>query len=185
MYRVVMTAAVATLARGFVAPQQGTWGLTKMAAKKDVALAKVASNAAVSAALAGAVLMAPTSALAARSGGRAGGSSFRSRPAPSRVAPRTTVRTYAAPVAVPVPVSPFGYGGYGYSPFGGVSTGTYLGLSLLDAIVDEQRRAAYLRQQLETREQLGKDSAEIAGLKAQLDAQEKRIAELQAQAQSK
>lgn len=119
---------------------------TRMAAKKTDAIVKGVSQAAVSAALAGAILTAPTNALAARSGGRAGGSSFRSRPTYSRPAPRTTVRTYAAPVAIPVPVSPFGYGGFGY---GGINTGAYLGLSLIDTILDEQRRLEYTRQQIE------------------------------------
>ena len=89
---------------------------------------------------------------------------------------------YAAPVAVPVPmgISPFGMGyGYGY---GGISPGAMVGLTVLDAIADEQRRSAYLRQQIETQRQLGRDSADIDALRAQLDAQEKRIAELQAQA---
>jgi len=158
-------------------------------AKKSVAIRKVVGNVAASVALATA-LVTPMSAEAARSGGRAGGSSFRSAPSRSmpsrsapRVAPRTSVRTYAVPV--PVPASPFGGfgGGYGYSPFGGYgNTGAYLGISLIDSIIQEQRRAAIMRQQLETQQQLGKDQGEIATLKAQLDAQDKRIAELQEKA---
>jgi len=86
-------------------------------------------------------------------------------------------------VPVPVPVAPFGGYGYGYGGYGmGISPGAYLGLSLLDAIADEQRRAAYMRQQIETQKQLGKDAGEIEALKAQLAAQEQRLADLQAQA---
>jgi len=154
---------------------------------KAVAVAKRVAKDVASLAVASALVLAPLTpspALAARSGGRAGGS-FRSAPSRSYSAPRTRVRTFAAPVPVPVPVAPFGgygYGGYGYGGGFGISPGAYLGLSLLDAIVDEQRRAAYLRQQLETQQQLGKDAGQIESLKAQLDAQDKRIAELQAQA---
>ena len=55
--------------------------------------------------------------------------------------------------------------------------------AVLDAIADEQRRQAYLRSQLETQRQLGKDQASIDQLTAMIDAQDKRIAELQAQVQ--
>jgi len=149
---------------------------------------KEAANLAAAAALVTAPMTAALPASAARSGGRAGGRSFRSAPMRStpRAAPRTSVRTYAAPVAVPVPVPGYGGGFYG-GGFGGfgVSPGAYLGLSLIDAIVDEQRRAAYLRQQIETQRQLGRDAGDIESLRAQLDAQEKRIAELQAKTNDK
>ena len=83
---------------------------------------------------------------------------------------------------MPMPMmSPFGMGmGYGY---GGISPGAVVGLTVLDAIADEQRRQAYLRSQLETQRQLGKDQASIDQLTAMIDAQDKRIAELQAQVQ--
>ena len=41
-----------------------------------------------------------------------------------------------------------------------------------------------MRQQLETQRQLGQDQGQIDQLKAMLDAQDKRIAELQAQAEA-
>mmetsp|Transcript_14385 Transcript_14385/g.45354 ORF Transcript_14385/g.45354 Transcript_14385/m.45354 type:complete len:185 (+) Transcript_14385:43-597(+) len=182
MARSVAMVVVGLLAAEALVPQPAQPAQPKMTEMKKKAIAKSVSQAALSAALAGTLLLSPVDAFAARSGGRAGGSSFRSRPAPTRSYSRTTVRSYAAPVPVPVPVSPFGYGGFGYGYGGGINTGTYLGLSLLDAIVEEQRRAAIMRQQLETQQQLGRDAGEIAALKAQLDAQDKRIAELQAQA---
>ena len=95
---------------------------------------------------------------------------------------RTQTRMYASPMVMPMPMmSPFGMGmGYGY---GGISPGAVVGLTVLDAIADEQRRQAYLRSQLETQRQLGKDQASIDQLTALIDAQDKRIAELQAQVQ--
>ena len=75
---------------------------------------------------------------------------------------------------MPMPMmSPFGMGmGYGY---GGISPGAVVGLTVLDAIAGEQRRQAYLRSQLETQRQLGKDQASIDQLTAMIDAQDKRI----------
>ena len=144
-------------------------------------VAKTVGKQLLSAGLASALLFAPSDANAARSGGRAGGGS-RMRSAPSRSysrsAPRPQTRVYAAPVAVPV--SPFGMG-YGY---GGISPGAVLGLSLIDSIAQEQRRSAYIRQQLETQRELGKDSAQIDQLTQMLQAQDARIAELQKQVET-
>merc|ERR1719301_438183 len=109
-----------------------------------------------------------------RGGGMRGGGYSRSYSAAPRM--RTQTRMYALPM-----MSPFGMGmGYGY---GGISPGAVVGLTVLDAIADEQRRQAYLRSQLETQRQLGKDQASIDQLTAMIDAQDKRIAELQAQVQ--
>ena len=151
-------------------------------------VAKTVGKQLLSAGLASALLFAPSDANAARSGGRAGGGS-RMRSAPSRSysrsAPRPQTRVYAAPVAVPV--SPFGmgygYGGMGYG-YGGISPGAVLGLSLIDSIAQEQRRSAYIRQQLETQRELGKDSAQIDQLTQMLQAQDARIAELQKQVET-
>jgi uncharacterized membrane protein len=152
--------------------------------------AKAAAKQAAAAAL-GAALLIPTPALAARSGGRAGGGGMRgggmrgggySRSYSAAPRMRTQTRMYASPMVMPMPMmSPFGMGmGYGY---GGISPGAVVGLTVLDAIADEQRRQAYLRSQLETQRQLGKDQASIDQLTAMIDAQDKRIAELQAQVQ--
>ena len=112
--------------------------------------------------------------------GMRGGGYSRSYSAAPRM--RTQTRMYASPMVMPMPMmSPFGMGmGYGY---GGISPGAVVGLTVLDAIADEQRRQAYLRSQLETQRQLGKDQASIDQLTAMIDAQDKRIAELQAQVQ--
>ena len=154
--------------------------------------AKAAAKQAAAAAL-GAALLIPTPALAARSGGRAGGGGMRgggmrgggysrSYSRGGGGYSRGATRMYASPMVMPMPMmSPFGMGmGYGY---GGISPGAVVGLTVLDAIADEQRRQAYLRSQLETQRQLGKDQASIDQLTAMIDAQDKRIAELQAQVQ--
>mmetsp|Transcript_13633 Transcript_13633/g.48406 ORF Transcript_13633/g.48406 Transcript_13633/m.48406 type:complete len:190 (-) Transcript_13633:113-682(-) len=130
-----------------------------------------------------AFVMFPGAAEAARSGGRAGGGGFRSAPSsramPSRSAPQPAPRAYAVPVPVPVPVYGGGYG-YGGGMFG-ISPGTAISLSIVDSILSEQRRSAYLRQQIDTQRQLGRSSAEIDQLQAQLIAQESRINMMQAQ----
>lgn len=72
-----------------------------------------------------------------------------------------------------------------YGMGGGMGMGTttaLVGLSLLDSIVEEQRRAAIMRQQMEQAKELGKNSGEIAALKAQLEAQEKKISDMEAKA---
>merc|ERR1719327_182474 len=149
--------------------------------------AKAAAKQAAAAAL-GAALLIPTPALAARSGGRAGGGGMRGGGYSRSYSrggggySRGATRMYASPMVMPMPMmSPFGMGMcYGY---GGISPGAVVGLTVLDAIADEQRRQAYLRSQLETQRQLGKDQASIDQLTAMIDAQDKRIAELQAQVQ--
>jgi uncharacterized membrane protein len=157
-------------------------------------VAKTVGKQLLSGAVAASLLFAPQDANAARSGGRAGGGS-RMRSAPSRsyssaprAVPRGGTRMYAAPMAVPVPVpvSPFGmgygYGGYGY---GGPNVGAIVGLSIIDSIAQEQRRSAYIRQQLETQRELGRDQADIDQLTKMLAAQDARIAELQKQVEQK
>lgn len=124
------------------------------------------------------VLALGTAATAKRSGGRAGGGSF-SRRSTTRKASARSAPTQQQ--AAPMPV-------YGYAPMGGGmgmgTTTALMGLSLLDAIVEEQRRAAIMRQQLEMQKELGKNQGEMAALKAQLEAQERKIADMQAQAAS-
>jgi hypothetical protein len=86
---------------------------------------------------------------ASRSGGRVGGRAPVYRSAPSRTYRSTNV--YISPPAV---VYGGGYGyGYGY----GISPGAYLGLSLVEALIREQERQAYLQQQLRTQLELGRD----------------------------
>ena len=53
------------------------------------------------------------------------------------------------------------------------------------AIAQEQRRSAYMRQQLETQRELGRDSADIDQLTKMLAAQDARIAELKKQVEQK
>ena len=148
-------------------------------------VAKTVGKQLLSGAVAASLLFAPQDANAARSGGRAGGGS-RMRSAPSRsyssaprAVPRGGTRMYAAPMAVPV--SPFGMG-YGY---GGPNGGAIVGLSIIDSIAQEQRRSAYIRQQLETQRELGRDQADIDQLTKMLAAQDARIAELQKQVEQK
>lgn len=138
-------------------------------------------------------------AMAARSGGRMGGSggfaAARSRTAPKAAAvappvaqaPRTT-NVYVQP-AMPMGGYGMGYGmgmpgmGYGYSPFGGgMSTGTFLGIELVSAILREQSRQAAIKRELAIQQQLGQDSAKIAELQAQLQAQNSKVDALQAKA---
>jgi hypothetical protein len=59
-------------------------------------------------------------------------------------------------------------GGYGF----GLTPGQFLGLSaieLAESIARENRRRAYLEQQMKVQQQLGKDQADIDALKKQLD----------------
>ena len=157
-------------------------------------VAKTVGKQLLSGAVAASLLFAPQDANAARSGGRAGGGS-RMRSAPSRsyssaprAVPRGGTRMYAAPMAVPVPVpvSPFGMGyGYGDYGYGGPNVGAIVGLSIIDSIAQEQRRSAYIRQQLETQRELGRDQADIDQLTKMLAAQDARIAELQKQVEQK
>lgn len=138
--------------------------------------------------LAAAVAIAPMDAAhAARSGGRVGGrapsSAARSMPrggasyAPrggASYAPRTT-NVYVAPSMG------YGYGmGYGMG-YGGISPGTYLGLSLVETLIREQQRQAFLQQQLRTQQELGRDQAMIQQLQAELNAQNAKVEGLKAQ----
>ena len=104
---------------------------------------------------------------ASRSGGRVGGRAPVHRSAPSRTYRSTNV--YISPPAV---VYGGGYGyGYGY----GISPGAYLGLSLVEALIREQERQAYLQQQLRTQQELGRDQAKIAELQRQLADQSAKV----------
>jgi len=57
----------------------------------------------------------------------------------------------------------------------GISTGTYLGISLVETLIREQQRQAYLQQQLRTQQELGRDQAAIAQLQAELAAQNSKV----------
>jgi hypothetical protein len=110
---------------------------------------------------------------ASRSGGRVGGRASVYRSAPSRTYRSTNV--YISPPAV---VYGGGYGyGYGY----GISPGAYLGLSLVEALIREQERQAYLQQQLRTQLELGRDQAKIAELQRQLADQSAKVEGLRSQ----
>lgn len=127
----------------------------------------------------------PGEAEAAKSGGRVGGGGgFR-----ARSAPRAPVGGGSAGFARPsvtviqtAPSMPFGYGyggGFGYG-FGerlpavshahldaggfGMSPGTALGLTAIEiaeSLVREQRRQAFLQEQLRIQQQLGKDQGQV------------------------
>jgi len=132
------------------------------------------------------LVMAPISeANAARAGGRVGGRAPSvSRSAPSR-SPSTT-NVYTAPPArtTNVYVGGGGYGGYGYGGYGyggGISTGTYLGISLVETLIREQQRQAFLQQQLRTQQELGRDSAMIQQLQSQLAEQNAKVEGLRTQ----
>lgn len=158
-------------------------------------LKQSAKNAAGMLALAAMALM-PMDADAARSGGRMGGGGFSRGPSMTRTMPRApAVQSFAPRSQTNVYVSPgmgfatpgFGgfspFGGYGYSPFGGgMSTGTYLGFSLIEALIREQQRQAYLQQQLRVQQQLGTDQAMIAKLQAEVQAQDAKVNDMKAKA---
>jgi len=143
---------------------------------------------------------------AVRSGGRLGG-----RTSVSRSRSSTAARSYSSPrmgssvnihVAPPT-LSPYGYGGYGggimggpqmYRPYGYgggmlMSPGYYgggpsapmIGLSLLELLVREQQRQAFIQQQLAQQRELGRDKALIDQLQAELDKQNTVIEQLQQQ----
>jgi hypothetical protein len=126
-------------------------------------------------------------ALAARSGGRVGGRApVVSRSAP-RAAPKASSSSYTAPATTNVIVAPsvgYGYGGgFGYGGFGGgfgISPGAYLGMSVVDSLIREQQRQAYLQQQLRTQQELGKDQAMIQQLQAKLKEQDSKVDALKA-----
>mmetsp|Transcript_22086 Transcript_22086/g.34618 ORF Transcript_22086/g.34618 Transcript_22086/m.34618 type:complete len:258 (+) Transcript_22086:219-992(+) len=72
-------------------------------------------------------------------------------------------------------------GGYGYG--GGVSTGTFLAMSAIElgaAMHREQQRQAYLQQQMQMAQQLGKDQAQIEMLSKQLAETNAKMAEIEA-----
>jgi len=129
----------------------------------------------------------PDSAEAARSGGRAGGGrgGFSSRAATKAAPPTPQVVRPSVTVIQSAPTMPFGGGfggGYGYGGGFGLSTGQLIGLSaieLADAFGREQRRQAFLKQQLETQQKLGKDEAQIAELQKQLAETNAKMAEIQ------
>jgi len=136
-------------------------------------------------ALAGLLAFGPIDdASAARSGSRVGGRAPVSRSAPSRSAPAPQhTNVYIAPAPVYGGGYGYGYGGGGGFFGGGISTGAYLGLSLVDTLIREQQRQAYLQQQLRTQQELGKDQAMIAQLQAELAAQNAKVEGLRAQQQ--
>jgi len=128
----------------------------------------------------------PEGADAAKSGGRMGGGSFRSKAAAPKAAPRGRAAPPTAPTVInrpsvtviqSAPSMPFGgYGGYGGGMFGGgygfgLTPGQFIGLSaieLAESIARENRRRAYLEQQMKVQRELGKDQAEIDALQKQL-----------------
>merc|ERR1712216_303385 len=111
----------------------------------------------------------PQGAEAAKSGGRMGGGSFRPKAASPRAAPRAAAPAASRPSVTIInsaPAMPFG-GGYGF----GLTPGQFLGLSaieLAESIARENRRRAYLEQQMQIQRELGKDQAEIDALQKQL-----------------
>ena len=123
-----------------------------------------------------------------RSGGRVGGgfaprsrqstrrnAATKDAPAPAPAA--SGAHTDAAPAAGHTTVvygSPGGYGG------GMGSTTALMGLSLVDGIMREQRRAEMMRVQLEQQRELGKSAGELEALKAQLATQEEKVKGMQA-----
>lgn len=148
MRRITLTLVVAAAAALAPAPSP------KKAGALEVAL-RTGGKALGPALLAGATLLQfPADALAARAGGRAGGG-FRSMPRGGGGYSRSYRgggggygRSRTSVMAVPMGVPMYGGGmgmGFGMSPFGmgyGISPGAVLGLSLIDAIADEQRRSA-------------------------------------------
>jgi len=89
-------------------------------------------------------------------------------------------------VIIQQPMQPMGYGGgMGYGqPMGGGGgggMGLLIGVELAEAFVKEQQRAAMLKQQLATQQQLGADQAAIQGLQRQLAEQSAKVDQLAAQ----
>merc|ERR1719478_1185028 len=110
-----------------------------------------------------------------------GGGSFRPKASSPRAAPRAAAPAASRPSVTIInsaPAMPFG-GGYGYGRPGlfgfgggfGLTPGQFLGLSaieLAESIARENRRRAYLEQQMQIQRELGKDQAEIDALQKQL-----------------
>mmetsp|Transcript_7619 Transcript_7619/g.19844 ORF Transcript_7619/g.19844 Transcript_7619/m.19844 type:complete len:138 (-) Transcript_7619:101-514(-) len=114
-----------------------------------------------------------------KSGGRAGGGGF-SRSRRTSMTRRSATATKEAPqqqAASTQPVYVVQQGGMGMG-----TTTALMGLSLLDSIAQEQRRAQMMRTQLEQAEKLGQNTGEIKALQAQLAAQEQKIAQMESQA---
>ena len=64
----------------------------------------------------------------------------------------------------------------------GISTGAWLGLTaleLMQAVEREKRHAAFLKQQLDTQRQLGKNEAEIEALQRQIKEQNDKLSAMQ------
>ncbi len=70
----------------------------------------------------------------------------------------------------------------------GISTGAWLGLTaleLMQAVEREKRHAAFLKQQLDTQRQLGKNEAEIEALQRQIKEQNDKLNAMQATMEEK
>merc|ERR1719231_395347 len=100
-----------------------------------------------------------------------------SRPAPT---PQRTTNIYMAP-SMGMGYGGMVYGGYGMGYGGGNGLGLYLGISVAETFLREQQRQAYLQQQLRTQQELGRDQAAIQQLQSELQAQNAKVAALQAQ----
>jgi len=125
---------------------------------------------------------------AARSGGRVGGGGGFAKAransvAPKAVAPSVTQKTtnvyvqQATPMyGAPMMGGGMGYGGMGYGGMGmgyggfggGITTGEFLGIELINAIFREQERQRRLQRELQVQQQLGADQAKIQDLQNQL-----------------
>lgn len=109
-----------------------------------------------------------------KSGARAGGGGFKRRNTETKqkATKEAEAPTQQAPQQVHIHQGGMGMG----------TTTAWMGLSLMDSIVQEQRRAEMMRNQLEQQKEIGKNQGEIAALKAQLEAQEKKVADMKAEA---
>jgi hypothetical protein len=75
-----------------------------------------------------------------------------------------------------------------HNRFAGISTGAWLGLTaleLMQAVEREKRHAAFLKQQLDTQRQLGKNEAEIEALQRQIKEQNDKLNAMQATMEQK
>ena len=145
-----------------VQTKSGIKTVPSASASKTAAPSASASTTAAPSASASTTAAPSASASDSKTGGRVGGRA----PAPV-AAPAATVAA-AAPAAPPVTniiyqQQPMGYGGgMGYGqPMGGGGggMGLLIGVELAEAFVKEQQRAAMLKQQLATQQQLGADQA--------------------------
>ena len=133
-------------------------------ASKPAAPSASASKAAAPSASASTTAAPSASASDSKTGGRVGGRA----PAPAAAPAAPVAAAPAAPsvtnVIIQQPMQPMGYGGgMGYGqPMGGGGgggMGLLIGVELAEAFVKEQQRAAMLKQQLATQQQLGADQA--------------------------